>query len=203
MLELEIFDFEQGTPEWLQVRAGILTASTFGDVLANGRGGAPSKTRQKLVYSLAAEILSGQPTPSWGENEHTRRGHALEPEVRSLYEAFSDEPVVQVGFCRRGRIGCSPDSFVGENGLLEIKTKLPHLQIEALEAGVLPSEHVAQVQGQLLVTGRHWCDFRSYWPGLPELKIRVQRDTEYMARLDREIKTFLAEVDGVVEKYRA
>lgn len=204
LLDLQVFTEEQcpqGSPEWFAARAGVVTASTFATVLASGRGGAPSKTRQTLMYNLAAEILSGRPTPSWEGNQHTKRGHALEPEVRDLYAATCPYDVVQIGFCKRGRIGASPDSFVGDDGLLEIKTKLPALQFEALEAGVLPAEHVAQVQGQLLVTGRQWCDFRSYWPGLPQLKVRVERDTEYMSRLKRELDSFVTELDAVVKKY--
>lgn len=196
--QLEIFDCAQGTPEWLQSRCGIVTASTFSDVLAKGEG----KTRTKLLYSVAAEILSGKPVPSWGSNAHTERGHEMEPEVRNLYEASCPDEVVQVGFMRLGRIGCSPDSLVGDAGLLEIKTRLPHLQIEVLERGTLPPENRAQVQGQLLVSGREWCDYRSYWPGLPQLKLRVPRDDAYLQTLQDELDRFLNDVDRIVQKYR-
>lgn len=193
----EVFNCAQGTPEWHAARCGIVTASTFSDVLAGGKG----ITRTTLVHSVAAEIITGQPTPGWGSNAHTERGHALEPEIRSLYEATSPDDVEQVGFIRRGRIGCSPDACVGDVGGLEIKTKLPHLQIEALERGTLPPEHVAQVQGILLVTGWQWCDFRSYWPGLPQLKVRVYRDLDYLGRLSSELQRFHNDVDAIVEKY--
>lgn len=193
----EVFNCEQGTPEWHQARCGIVTASTFSDVLAGGKG----ITRTKLLYSVAAERITGQATPSWSGNAHSERGHALEPEIRALYEATSPEDVTQVGFIRRGRIGCSPDACVGEDGGLEIKTKLPHLQIEALEKGTLPSDHVAQVQGILLVTGWKFCDFRSYWPGLPQLKVRVYRDLDYLSRLSTELARFHNDVDAIVAKY--
>jgi YqaJ-like recombinase protein len=196
--KLEFFDCDQGTPEWFQARCGVVTASTFSDVLAKGEG----KSRTKLLYSIAAEILSGKPTPSWGSNVHTERGHEMEGEVRSLYEAFLDHEIAQVGFMRLGRIGCSPDSLVGGNGLLEIKTRLPHLQIEVLERGTLPPENRAQVQGQLLVSGREWCDYRSYWPGLPQLKLRVHRDETYLKTLQDELDRFHTDVDRIVQKYR-
>lgn len=200
--ELEIIDCEQGTPEWLAARAGVVTASEFSAVMAKGRGGSPSETRRKLIYVKAAEIITGQPVQTFQGNAHTQRGHEMEPEVRDLYVATSPEECRQVGFMRRGRIGCSPDTLVGDDGLLEIKTKLPHLQIEAVEAGVLPSEHTAQVQGQLLVSGRQWCDFRSYWPGLPQLKLRVYRDAEYLANLSAELARFNSEVDALVSRIR-
>ena len=70
------------------------------------------------------------------------------------------------------------------------------------EAGKLPSEHVAQVQGQLLVSGRQWCDFVSFWPGLPELRLRVYRDTEYMSRLNQELQQFIRELDALVAQIK-
>ncbi|CAA2393607.1 hypothetical protein [Xanthomonas phage Tabio] len=202
--ELQIFDdLEQGTPEWHAARCGVVTASVFHTVLAKGRGGAPSETRKKLLYQLAAETITGEYVPTWDGNKHTERGHVMEPQVRDLYMATSTLDCRQVGFMRRGRIGCSPDTLVGDEGLLEIKTKLPHLQIEAVLAGKLPSDHVAQVQGQLLVSGRQWCDFRSYWPGLPELRVRVYRDLPYLSTLNQELQLFIRELDALVAQIKA
>lgn len=205
MADLEIFsdeDCPQNSEAWFAARRGIPTASAFATVMANGRGGGESVTRTKLLYTIASDIIGGAPAPAWDGNQHTKRGHEMEGQVRDLYEATSDEPVTRVGFCRRGRMGASPDSFVGEDGLLEIKTALPHIQIGRLEAGVLPSEYKAQVYGQLLVTGREWCDFVSYWPGLPLLRIRVTRDLEYMSTILSAITQFNREVDAIVEKYK-
>ena len=201
--ELQIFDCGQGTKEWHLARVGVVTASVFSTVMAKGRGGAPSETRKKLLYQLAAETITGEYVPTWDGNKHTERGHVMEPQVRDLYMATSALDCRQVGFMRRGRIGCSPDTLVGDEGLLEIKTKLPHLQIEAVLAGNLPSEHVAQVQGQLLVSGRQWLDFRSYWPGLPELRVRVYRDLAYMSTLNQELQIFIRELDALVAQIKA
>lgn len=198
-----VVDCEQGTPEWLAARAGVVTASVFDVVMMKGRGGGPSETRNKLLYQLAAETITGQPCPQWGGNAHTERGHAMESQVRALYEAESEAEVRRVGFVRWGRFGASPDSQVGDDGLLEIKTKLPHLQVAAVLAGVLPPEHVAQVQGQLLVTGASWCDFRSYWPGLPQLAIRVYPDLAYQSQLLAALRQFIAELDSLVARLRA
>lgn len=193
----------QGSDEWLQVRAGIVTASDFAAVMAKGRAGAPSETRRKLMCAKAAEIITGKPCPTWDGNKHTERGKAMEAEVRDLYEAGSELPVTRVGFMRCGRMGASPDSAVGDDGLLEIKTKLPHLLIDCLERGGLPPEHKPQVQGQLLVSRRRWCDFRAYWPGLPQLRVRVYRDTDYISDLLREIQRFNHELDAMVARLRS
>lgn len=202
MHELEIIDCPQNSPEWYAARAGIITASEFSTVLAKGRGGGPSETRKKLLAIKAAEIITGGPVSVWQGNEHTERGHALEQEIRDLYESTTDLPVTQIGFMRRGRIGCSPDAAVGDDGLFEAKSCLPHIQIARLESGGLPSEHVAQVQGQLLVSGRHWVDYRSYSPGLPQLRVRVVRDLAYLSTLNTELQIFIRELDQLVEKIR-
>lgn len=203
MDEVQIIDCEQNSDEWYAARSGIVTASEFSSVLAKGRNGAPSETRKKLLAVKAAEIITGGPVSTWQGNEHTERGHQMEQEIRDLYEATSEYPVTQIGFMRRGRMGCSPDAAVGELGLFEAKSCMAHIQIARLEAGTLPSEHVAQCQGQLLVSGRQWVDYRSYSPGLPQLKVRVYRDLEFMSTLNTAIRQFNAELDSLVAKIRA
>ena len=202
MSDLQIFDCEQGSPEWFACRLGIPTASRFKDVLAKGQG----LTRKKYLYTLAGERLTGDPAESY-TNEAMERGHAMEAQARDLY-AFAHEVEPQlVGFMRRkvGEhwIGASPDALIGENGLLEIKTKAPHLQIECLEGARLPPEHVAQVQGQLLVSGRQWVDFVSYWPRLPLFCVRVERDDKYISELKQALDDFVGELCACVEKYGA
>jgi len=187
----------------LQCRAGVVTASTFKDVLAKGRGGGESETRRKLIYSTAAEILTGQPTPGFGGNANTERGKEWEAEVRALYSAGTDDEVTEVGFIRRGRIGCSPDSVVGARGGLEIKTHAPHILLPMLERGTLPPEHKPQVQGILLVTGWEFMDFIAYWRGLPPLEVRVERDLDYLSNLQTELNLFHHDVDAVVNKIRS
>lgn len=200
---LEVIDCEQNTPEWHACRAGIVTASEFSTVMAKGRGGGDSKTRKTYMRKLIGERITGEVGQLWAGNAHTERGHTMEPEARDLYAFLRDVTPQRVGFLRRGPIGCSPDSFVGDDGLLEVKTKLPHLQIEVLEDGVLPPEHVAQVQGQLWISGRTYCDFLSYWPSLPPFLIRVERDEEYIARLADAVQTFLSEMDELANKIAA
>lgn len=199
----EVFNCEQGTESWFAARCGVVTASTFSDVMAKGRGSAPSETRRKLLYSTAAEIVSCRPSEGFQGNRYTERGKEWEDEVRSLYSASTDDDVTQVGFIRRGRIGCSPDSCVGDNGGLEIKTHAPHILIPMLERGELPPEHKPQVQGCLLVTGWQWMDFRAYYRGLPQLEVRVYRDLDYLSALSAALAQFHNEVDAIVARLRS
>lgn len=205
MTELQVFNVEQGTPEWLACRLGIPTASEFQTLLAKGRGGGVSKERITYLRKLAGERLTGEPMWTY-TNEHMERGKEMEGEARDLYAMVAAVEPAQVGFLRRGDVGCSPDSLIGDDGLLEIKTKLPHLQIAVLEDGVVPPEHMAQLQGQLLVSGRRWVDFVSYWPGLPPFIKRVERDEAHIAAIKVAADEFLTELAALVERitqYRA
>lgn len=193
---LEIFNFEQGTPDWFEVRRGVVTASRFSDVLAKGQG----ITRRKYLLTLAGEAITGEVAESYS-NAHMERGHVMEADARNLYAFAHDVEPELVGFMRRGRAGASPDSLIGDEGLLEIKSKLPHLQLDVLDKGKLPSDHVAQVQGQLWISGRAWCDFVSYWPKLPLFVVRVERDEAYIASLSQAVADFVGELDSYIAKY--
>ena len=195
---IEIINCDQGTPEWFAARVGIPTASRFSDILAKGEG----KTRGRYLRDLAAEIIRGTPEEETYTNAHMERGKAQEDEARRLYAFMADADPVQVGFIRDGRKGCSPDSLIGDDGGLEIKTALGHIQIERLQRGTLPSEHVAQVQGSLWVTSRKWWDFVSYSPGLPPLISRVERDEPYIATLAKAVDAFNEELDALVASVR-
>ena len=201
--QLEVFDCEQGTDEWFAARCGVITASEFATVLAKGRSGGESVTRRKYLLTLAYERITGEVAEKWEGNRHTERGKIMEEEARLAYSFRSDIEPQQVGFMRRLNVGASPDSLIGKDGLLEIKTKLPHLQLDVLEKNRLPPEHVAQVQGQMLVSGRSWCDFVSYWPGLPLFVTRVQRDDEYIEKLCNALVEFDFEVSNYVQRFGA
>lgn len=198
---IEIFDFEQGSPEWFECRAGLPTASEFATVMAKGKDGGASLTRAKYMRSLAGEIITGEPAESYS-NGHMERGKAMEDEARETYAFIHDADIRRVGFIRNGPKGGSPDSLLGENGGLEIKTALPHIQIERLIRDDLPPEHKAQVQGNMWVAEREWWDFVSYWPRLPLLVKRVYRDEAYIKQLSDAVDAFNAELALLVERIR-
>lgn len=197
---IQIFNHEQNSPEWLETRRGLPTASQFQCLLAKS---AERKGRQKYLYDLAGEILTGECAPSYS-NDHMERGHVMEAEARDWYAFITDAELTRVGFIRNDlfHAGVSPDSLIGEDGGLEIKTRLPRLQLELLEANELPNEHKAQVQGALWITGRKWWDFVSYCPKLKPFKTRVFRDEPYIAALKIAVAEFNAELKLLVEKFQ-
>jgi len=196
-MSIQIIECDQNSEEWIRARMGIPTASKFATVMAKGQG----KTRNEYMRKLAGEVLTGEPMDHYS-NQHTERGHEMEPEARDLYAFMHDCEPQLIGFIRNGPKGCSPDSLVNGSGMVEIKTKLPHIQIECLLANKLPSEHKAQCQGALWVAEREWIDFVSYWPRLPLFVVREYRDEEYIANLASEVDRFNEELAEMVERVR-
>lgn len=159
-------------------------------------------TRRKYMLTLIGERMTGEPAESFS-NVHMERGKVMEAEARDLYLFRTDAESRLAGFFVNDEVsaGASPDSLIGEHGLLEVKTRLPCLQLDVLLSGGLPTEHKAQVQGQLLVTGRQWVDYVSYWPKLPIHIVRVERDEPYIATLKQAIADFNGELDALALRF--
>jgi hypothetical protein len=199
---MKIFDCEQRSEEWFRVRAGMPTASEFATVMASGKGGGESKTRRTYMLKLAGEIITGEPMENY-TNAHIERGRIMEDEARDLYCFTTDADPQRVGFIVNGPKGCSPDSLIGDRGMVEIKTQLPHLLIDTLLKDDFPPEHKAQCQGALWVAEREWIDIAVYWPRLPLFIKRAHRDEAYIAQLAQAVDQFNAELAETVERIRA
>lgn len=195
---LKIIDCEQNTSEWYAARTGVITASSFADVMAKGKGGEPSKTRRSYMLKLAAERIRGESADSFS-NIYTERGHEFEEVAMDLYTQHTGNEIIPCGFMLDA-YGYSPDGLVGDDGAIEIKTKSGHIQIELLLTGELPTEHKAQVQGGLMVSGRKWVDFISYCPGLPIFIKRIDRDEDYIAELRKQLDLFEEELQGIIKE---
>jgi hypothetical protein len=198
---MQIIECEQGSPEWFAARAGIPTASEFHTVMAVGKQGGKSLTRVAYLNKLAGEILTGEPMPSYS-NDDMERGKLMEAEARNLYSFMTDTDPQRVGFIRNGEKGASPDSLIGDKGGLEIKSAAAHIQIARLLADELPSEHKAQVHGSMWVAEREFWDFCSYCPKLPLFVKRVYRDADYIKKLANEVDLFNIELQQTVEYIR-
>tara|TARA_B100001063_G_C16779142_1_gene569394 strand:- start:17497 stop:18123 length:627 start_codon:yes stop_codon:yes gene_type:complete len=200
-----IESMEQGSQEWLELRLGKVTASKFKDVMTNGRGNKPSATAKTYMIKLIAEILRGEPLPFF-ENDAMKWGTETEPQARAMYELKNDVEVKEVAFVELNEfVGVSPDGLVGEDGLLEIKCPNTETQIKRFLDDVgLPSDYEAQVQGQLWVTGRQWCDFVSFDPRIDVeasyIQTRVYRDEEYIAKLEEKVSIFVEEMKSMINK---
>ena len=192
-----VLTMEQGSPEWLEARVGVVTASTFGKLLTPK--GKPSSQIEGAAYAIAAERISGEPSDQPIDSHWVRRGSELEPHARALYEMTHDVEVEQVGLILRDdrEVGCSPDGLVGDRGMLEIKCPSPAKHVEYLEAGTIPEAYRAQVQGQLWVAERDWVDFMSYHPTMPPMVVRVERDEAYIEQLSTAVEALLDRVSSI------
>lgn len=193
------YDIEQNSPEWDALRRGIVTSSELKCVLAKGRGREPSITRRKYMLDLIADRLGAAPSDRY-TNAQMERGHILEQEAVDAYAFLYDADPAPIGFVRNGEIGASPDRLLGDNGLMEVKTKDRHRQLECLLSDEVPSEHIRQLQGQLWICEREWVEFVSYWPGLDLFVKRVHRDETQIKSIELGVTMFLNEMYELMEK---
>jgi len=187
---MKIYDVEQNSDEWYALRCGVLTSSSFDKILTPG--GKLSTQAGMIENRIVAERLTGDPIIDFKGTQWTERGHELEPDAVSFYEFKTGSETHKVGFVLSddGTIGCSPDRFVGEDGILEIKCPAPHTHVEMVLTGKIGEEYKPQIQGQLLITGRSWVDIVSYHPKIKPSIIRVERDAEYIDKLANAIEGF-------------
>ncbi len=193
---MEILDLEQGSQEWLDKRCGIVTMSRLQELLVNGKHPSGFGVGAfSYMHELIGEQLTGEPSDVFQGNRHTERGHELEPVARELYTTQTGNALKQVGIILNHGVGYSPDSLVGDDGAVEVKTKLPKYQVDLLLSGEIPKEHIAQCQGGLWVSDREWIDFVSYWPGLPLFIKRAYRDEKMIRTIAERVEAFHEEME--------
>lgn len=196
-------NLEQGTPEWLEIRRGVVTASEMSKIITPTLRAANNETERKHVFEIAAQRISGFTEPHF-VGEEMLRGVNDEPVARELYsENFSK--VKECGFITNDdhgfTIGYSPDGLVGDDGLVEFKSRRQKFTIKTIVEGKVPDEHMLQVQTGLLVTGRKWCDFVSYCGGLPMMPVRVYPDDAVHNAILEAVSQFEVRVNEAIGKY--
>ncbi len=168
-------DLIQGSEAWLAARCGILTASEMSRIITPTLKVAKNEKASAHLFELLAQRITNYVEPHYISDDMLR-GQVDEIEARALY-ARHYAPVEEVGFITNDEwgftIGYSPDGLVGDDGLIECKSRRQKFQAETIISGVMPDDYWIQVQTGLLVTGRAWCDFISYCGGMPMVTIRV------------------------------
>jgi hypothetical protein len=180
-----------------------------------------SKSWDRYADGLLAERYLKRKVDSY-TSPWMERGAELEDEAIRWYEFDQGVEVRRVGFITSDdfveedpnqifkwrenwgvsehkwyRYGASPDFLVGDEGLGEIKVPGPAGQMHHLRLGKLAIEYKQQLQGQLWVAQRQWTDVISYHPEMPRIVIRVERDEEYIALLEKEVTNISDEIDRV------
>lgn len=197
----------QGTPEWFAARCGKVTASRVADVIAKTKAGWGA-SRANYLAELLCERLTGCVAPSF-QNEAMRWGTDQEPFARDAYSRKFGVDVYEVGFVDHPEVamsGASPDGYVGDAGLVEIKCPNTATHVDTLLNGAVPDKYLVQMQWQMACAGREWCDFISYDPRLPEaMRLfvqRVPRDLSRILELETEVAAFIREIDTKVAALR-
>lgn len=186
--------FQQGSEEWHAARLGKFTGSNFHIFLGK------SETRTTELFKKAAERITGERADQdCFKNGHTERGHDLEPLARKVYEYETLAFVEEIGFIEADgeAIGCSPDGLIGSDGLLEIKCPDQHTFLKWCQDDYIKPEYRTQIQFNLMVSERQWCDFvlfnRKF--GENSLKIiRVNRDEVTIEKIKTALRLAEAEI---------
>jgi len=199
---MKIHDVEQRSEAWYRLRAGKPTASEFSKIVTST--GDPSKSASGYAITLAVELFAGKPLDAWEGNNWTERGREMEDEAIRLYEFANDTAVEKIGFVTNDMetMGCSPDGFVGDKGLVEIKALKAENHAKTIiyyqKNGKCPPDYIQQTQGQLMICGRQWADLVFYHPELPLLVIRQTPIFALVASLTSAIPEVMKERDVVL-----
>jgi putative phage-type endonuclease len=194
---------EQRTTEWFAQRCGHLTASRISDMMARTQKGWGA-SRANYAAQLIAERLTGV-AESGFTSAAMQHGIDTEAAARAAYSFMKDVEVIEAPFVRHLRLawsGASPDGFVGDDGLIEIKCPNTATHITTLRGGEIPDKYIKQMQWQMACTERDWCDFVSFDPRMPvEMQLhiqRVDRDNDLIAEIESAAIGFLDEIAATV-----
>lgn len=193
----------QGSDEWLQVRCGLLTASEMKLIITPTLKVASNDKSVAHVYELAAQRITGYVEPHYISDDMLR-GMDDESYARETYHE-NYAPVDTCGFITNDKfgftLGYSPDGLVGDDGLIECKSRRQKYQVETIVTNAVPDEHKIQIQTGLLVSERKWCDYVSYCGGLPMAVIRVEADAVVQEAIIAAAKTFYDKIDIVMIQF--
>lgn len=201
-------DLIQGSDEWLAARCGLLTASEVKLMITPSLKVADNAKTRAHLWELAAQRITGYVEPQY-ISDAMLRGHTDEILARGLYsEEYA--PVDEVGFITNDQwgftLGCSPDGLVGDDGMIECKSRCQKYQVQTIVEewrgdALIPEEYLLQVQSALLITRRKWCDFISYSGGLPMAVIRVPADPAMQDAIIDAAAKFEARICAAVSEF--
>lgn len=187
---VEIIDnIEQGSDEWLKLRAGKFTGSDFHTLLGN------SETKKKLLYQKSIERLNNVSLQENIINDDIKRGREEEENARFLYEMETGETVREIAFAKLDDwVGCSPDGLIGEDGLIEIKCPKDVIFASQVITDNIKPEYNTQIQFNMYVLDKDWCDYIMYNQNFKLFVKRIYRNNDYIDK----IKTSIEECKAIV-----
>lgn len=197
-------DMIQGGDDWYNIRLGLVTASEINTLLTPSGKLAKNQKMRDFACEIASQRELMEVEDSF-QSYNMVRGHIQEVIARDIYsENFED--VEECGFITNDwfafTLGCSPDGLVGDDGMIEIKSRLAKFQVQTIINGEVPCEYINQIQTALMVSGRKWCDFIQYSNGMPMFVKRVFPDLEHQKLIHDANEVFELEVQRIREDYK-
>jgi hypothetical protein len=194
----------QGSAEWLALRCGLLTASEMKLIITAKKLEYAQNEKEKAhLYELAAQRINNYVEPTY-IGDDMLRGSDDESYARGTYDE-NYEPVTTCGFITNDKwgftLGYSPDGLCGDVGAIEAKSRKQKFQMEVIMTGLIPDEHVIQVQTGLLVSEREWLDYISYCGGMPMKVIRALPDEKVQAAIIKAATIFHEKLDKIIVEY--
>lgn len=190
------YDFEQGTPEWLEARKGVITGSKFRDARDRLKNGNPSSKAILYAQDVARERCGGTAEKVF-QNAAMRIGSEQEQFANAAYEARTGKMVEPVGFFKTddGMFGLSPDGLIDDDGVLEIKTMVGSSTLFTAVADGDISAYQDQCDGYLWLLGRQWVDLVLWAPDMADLGLdmvihRITRNEERIEKLEADLMAF-------------
>lgn len=186
-------DVVQGSDDWHRIRRGQISASILDQLITPGGKPSRSGKTRMVIYELAAERLAAAqglaPEPGYVSDDMAA-GHYDEARTRAMFTESTRRRVDTCGIYsltwwrgeRSYTLHASPDGLLPKGGVLEVKRRRPkYLLQQYLEwhgTGSIPWDFWLQVQAQLMVTQREYCELITVYPGIPSLSYRVEPDRE-------------------------
>ena len=204
---MKIHDVEQNTIEWFDLKAGKPSASAANRLVTPT--GKPSEGLEAYAQELAADLYRGRPKDSNFRNEHTDRGHELEPIAADDYEFVFSTKLRTVGFMTddQEQYGASPDRLIGRSGMLEIKCLDEKAHLSALiyykENRKAPADRIAQNQMQLFVGKKKFVYLYYYSKTLPSFRIKVLPIKSYFEMLECQLDDVIKRRDEILKMLRS
>jgi len=197
------YDVEQNTDSWLNLRLGILTGSNINRIVTGAGKPAKNASMREYAAELAAQRITKRGEGNF-QSYAMMMGHIQEDVARDIYSE-NYAPVKQCGFITNDEygftMGCSPDGLVGENALIEIKSRMAKFQVVTIIADEMDKLFTNQVQGNLLISGRDYADFIQYSTGLPFFVKRIDIDHVRREMIVEAMIAFEAEVERTKEEF--
>lgn len=181
--KVKVYDFEQRTPEWYAVRELKFTASDANALISRGKG-VLSLIEEKLMDYFSSGVFEEYEKKPYTKD--MQRGVEFEEQARRIYELETGLKVSEVGFCElTENAGCSPDGLVGDDGLIEIKNHSNKVFFKLMQDRKIENKYLDQMQYQMFVTGRQWCDYFGFNPNFDPcfIKIRIHKDPEVFQQI--------------------